>query len=509
MSDILDEVWGRVVGGLDWLKQVILGEFQDNRDLSAVVADMLVSFIPGVVIVTSARDLTAVILRLAQHEERREKTEEWMLLVACAVPLVLPVLAAAAGAAAAGVGAIIGGIAGSEAAAALRAVCLLLIKKGQALVEVVGFLRRFIKGDILKVLRDIKFRQYGQALTKYVSEFIGKLIGVIQRVRAELLKVNAFKMLDDVLAKLADLERRFYGVQQAAMANIPKALAELDIRLQQVLAETLPHSPRPATAGIPAPMARPIVAEPQRVPSMSQNPLGTPSGTSPPKGPPPRVKPEANLHPEHPRQPKTGGGGSEPPKQPPGKGSKMEPAKPKCFKPGDDLKKNWKGDPKKLEKEYFEQLKAQEEGLNKLTVQEYLENRQRYEQVQRAGTGKAQEAARQKMFDEIKESVEESNRARGLSGRAAEAAAIEKATEVMASLAALHDPDMIAGGHDPGRSGASGATHMRMGDRGVNSSIGSQWPKGGRLEVMDEAARKALADHGPNTPMHVKLERCR
>jgi hypothetical protein len=30
-------LWKRVVGGLDWLKQVVFGEFEDNRDMSAVV----------------------------------------------------------------------------------------------------------------------------------------------------------------------------------------------------------------------------------------------------------------------------------------------------------------------------------------------------------------------------------------------------------------------------------------------------------------------------------------
>ena len=42
-----------------------------------------------------------------------------------------------------------------------RATCLLLIKqRAHALVEIAGFLRRFIKGDILEVLRDMKFVKY-------------------------------------------------------------------------------------------------------------------------------------------------------------------------------------------------------------------------------------------------------------------------------------------------------------------------------------------------------------
>ncbi|MEJ2715211.1 MAG: hypothetical protein P8014_18900, partial [Acidihalobacter sp.] len=105
MNDVLDKVWSKIVGGMDWLKAVIYGEFDDDRPISAIVADMLVSFVPGVIIVTSARDLTAVIIRLVRHPDKRDDVHEWMLIVACAIPLVLPVLAAAVGAAAAGVGA--------------------------------------------------------------------------------------------------------------------------------------------------------------------------------------------------------------------------------------------------------------------------------------------------------------------------------------------------------------------------------------------------------------------
>lgn len=303
MSSIFDEVWDRVVGGLDWLKQVVVGEFDDTRDLSAVIADMLVSFVPGVVIVTSARDLTAIILRLAKRPERREQIEEWMLLIACVIPLVLPILAAAVGAAAAGVGAVIGGIAGSEAGAVLRAVCLLLIKRGaHVLAEVVGFLRRFIRGDIMKVLRDIRFAQYGDDIVRYVGDFIGRLVRVLGRVRAELQKLNWFQALDDVLRRMAQLERDFYAVQTRAVQQIPRALAELDLRLQQLLPQSLPHTPRPATVGVPAGPARPATPRPpERVPAMPSNPVGRPQGTQM-SAPPTGGGHGTNVHPEHPRQ---------------------------------------------------------------------------------------------------------------------------------------------------------------------------------------------------------------
>lgn len=94
---ILDDAWRQVVGGMEWLKPVFLGEFSDNRPLSAVIADMLVSFLPGVVVVTSARDAVAVVLRLANHPEKREDLMEWVLLCACLIVIALPLAMAAGG----------------------------------------------------------------------------------------------------------------------------------------------------------------------------------------------------------------------------------------------------------------------------------------------------------------------------------------------------------------------------------------------------------------------------
>jgi A nuclease of the HNH/ENDO VII superfamily with conserved WHH len=305
MEKILDEVWARVVGGMDWLKQVIFGEFDDSRDMSAVIADMLVSFVPGVIIVTSARDLVAVVMRMVKHPDKREEPEEWMLIVACAIPLVLPVLAAAAGAAAAGVGAIVGGIAGSEAGAVLRAVCLLLIKKGAyVLVEVVGFLRKFVKGNIIVVLRDVKFVKYGPAMVDYLIKFITKIRNVIAKLANELKKLPLVQhWVEPTLQRLVKLERGFYGVQTSAMSAIPKALIELDARLAAVLEQALGADKRLAHAGIPAPPAAPIKPEKVKVPSQSANPLGVPPSTT-------RVKPASpvvekpNLHPEKPKKPR-------------------------------------------------------------------------------------------------------------------------------------------------------------------------------------------------------------
>ncbi|HWW68388.1 MAG TPA: hypothetical protein VN089_00450 [Duganella sp.] len=264
-SGILDDAWEQVVGGMDWLKSVFFGEFADNRPLSAVIADMLVSFLPGVVIVTSARDAVAVILRLANHPEKREDLMEWVLLCACLIVIALPLAMAAGGLAAAGIGAIVGGIAGSELGAALRAVMLLLIKEASKLVELVRFLQKFIKGDILKFLHAVKFAQYEKALIQALSKISGKLLEIVKSLRVHLESLRYFDSVKATIAKLVEWEKKFYAVQQDALKQIPKALVELDARLGKVLAQTAPKEAHTVSAGVQADKKVAAVPATQRV----------------------------------------------------------------------------------------------------------------------------------------------------------------------------------------------------------------------------------------------------
>ena len=249
---ILDGAWKNVVGSLDWLKSVLFGEFSDHRTLSAIVADMLLSFVPGVVIVTSARDAIAVILRLARHPEKREELMEWVLLSACLIVIALPLALAAGGAIAAGVGAVVGGIAGSELGAALRAVMLMLIKEASKLVELVRFLQKFIKGDVLKFLRAVKFSKYEKPLIQSIGKFIGKLVYIVKSLRVHLENLKYFDNVKAAVAKLIEWEKNFYAVQQDALKQIPEALVELDARLGKVLAQTAPKETHAVSTGVQA-----------------------------------------------------------------------------------------------------------------------------------------------------------------------------------------------------------------------------------------------------------------
>ena len=188
---------------------------------------------------------------------------------------------------------------------------------------------------------------------------------------------------------------------------------------------------------------------------------------------------------------------------------KMEQYDVPCFTPGESVLKSkaFGGNKKKMEKEFYQQIKDQEEGINKLTVSQYLQNREKYKELGRDGVsdGKAQRAAnnalKKELIAQFRHEAISSDKAKG---KAATEIAKIKAKDAMKNLAALHDPDMIAGGDDIIKVTDSSSG---MGNTNVNSSIGVQWKQ--RIEGMDNAAKDALKKHGPDSFMNVNLSRCK
>ncbi|MCU8059131.1 MULTISPECIES: polymorphic toxin type 15 domain-containing protein, partial [unclassified Shewanella] len=177
------------------------------------------------------------------------------------------------------------------------------------------------------------------------------------------------------------------------------------------------------------------------------------------------------------------------------KASLMKKHKVACFK------KNSKGS----DIEYDRQLKGQQDGINKMSVKEYLDNRESYNAIGRKGTGAAQKQAREDFKEKLINTYREQLRDKGIFGQEALDKAAELALNDMKTLNALHNPDMIAGGKD---------IVFDLGDASVNQSIGSQWKtKGGdtlgRVDLMDIEAKKVLDELGPDTLMNVDLHRCK
>ncbi|WP_338583901.1 DUF6861 domain-containing protein [Pseudomonas sp. MAG733B] len=142
--------------------------------------------------------------------------------------------------------------------------------------------------------------------------------------------------------------------------------------------------------------------------------------------------------------------------------------------------------------EFERQLKGQEDGLNRLTVDEYLENIANPVKRSRATATQAREALEaqlQKRFQgEFSQTMDVFD---------AEDAAIRKAKETMSNLAGLHNPDLSAGGKD---------VIADFGDRQVNSSIGPQWrPKNANLKAAAEGVPPSMRE---STFLNVKLHKC-
>ncbi|WP_394336050.1 polymorphic toxin type 15 domain-containing protein [Bacillus safensis] len=157
-----------------------------------------------------------------------------------------------------------------------------------------------------------------------------------------------------------------------------------------------------------------------------------------------------------------------------------------------EVEVNFKRNDKHDSEEFARQLKDQEKGMNELTVDEYLKNREKYiEQGRAIESNAAQQAAREEAYvQKINELQRE-----GLTLSKAK----KQAKEWLDTQAALHNPDQIAGGKAEGIGG--------LGDKRINSSIGSQWRY--RIDIVDEQIKELVKSMTPeqlkNTYLNVKL----
>ena len=235
---ILDSVWDGAGDTWHWLRGVILGEWEDNRSVSQIVTDALAGFVPGVGSIITLRDLLAIIVRLARHPDKRDDVNEWILLIAMLLPLIITLL----GAAVAGVGALVG----AELGGFLRAVALFVVKKGGvALKALVEFFQAHGYGDVVKALNQVKFAQYQGALIKGMNEQLDKLVALVQGFRAKLQALSPQSLPGwlpgreaaiSAIHKSGQLIEQLSALRTKAREMIPKALIEMDQRLGALLA---------------------------------------------------------------------------------------------------------------------------------------------------------------------------------------------------------------------------------------------------------------------------------
>lgn len=176
-----------------------------------------------------------------------------------------------------------------------------------------------------------------------------------------------------------------------------------------------------------------------------------------------------------------------------------------CFHPYDKVK--FKRMAPEQRRAYLDemaaQLRRQQDAINDMRASQFKAAREAFAEHERNPMAEgAQEDYRMKFASGVTRSIKRSLQAGGMSPSSAERLATQRTEELMSKLAALHEPDMVAGGWlkpDP----------QSMGRADVNSSIGGSWPQRGRASTMDNAARDAIAAGHGERKMNIQLEVCR
>lgn len=142
---------------------------------------------------------------------------------------------------------------------------------------------------------------------------------------------------------------------------------------------------------------------------------------------------------------------------------------------------------------------GQEAGINNMTVDEYIGGRAAFDCRKVVRDPCVARKERTAYEAKLKNVLRQQYRKEGLGAKEADQKAAKMAAEKMRTLAALHNPDMVAGGKD---------VIGGFGDGNINKRIGAQWNRGQRLAELDRAAN-AVPSSLRSTPMNVRLERCK
>ena len=156
---------------------------------------------------------------------------------------------------------------------------------------------------------------------------------------------------------------------------------------------------------------------------------------------------------------------------------------------------------KDYEAEYYRQLSRQNIALNQMTAAQYVAAREAYKKNGRnPDAAKAQQDYRTKYKKDMVANLTEQYENQGLDEAEAAKQANIDATDAMKKIAALHEPDMFAGGYYD-------CKPTCMGDSSVNSSIGSQWKK--IIGEMDSYADTAIKEGKGNGLLSIQLNICK
>lgn len=206
-----------------WTWGTVQGAFNEKASITQIIVDAVIGMIPLVGDATAVRDLIAVIIGLADDEEKRKSTWQWVLLVVLLFALI-PVI----GGVVKGVGRIIVKVAQEAAhlAGAAKAAHLLAGAK-----EVIEFLNRIGVKNAEKWLLSLRVGDHLNALTLKFAHLMVTLDKILVKAR------NKVASLAPSLAKRIDsLREGFAKVREKGKEMIPLAVKELDQKLREIQA---------------------------------------------------------------------------------------------------------------------------------------------------------------------------------------------------------------------------------------------------------------------------------
>ena len=150
------------------------------------------------------------------------------------------------------------------------------------------------------------------------------------------------------------------------------------------------------------------------------------------------------------------------------------------------------------------QVAGQQTGLNNIRLDKWTQNRNTYLVIGRDKAGAVAQAGErsdhaEKLFNLYLANETKNNKTQSPQNRRSDLELISAARKLadaeMSTLAALHDPDQIAGGEGDKISG--------IGMGGINSSIGSQWKN--NVHILDQAVGKIPSSARSEGHMNVRI----
>lgn len=207
-----------VVAGGKWIGGALQGEFNDKATVGQIFIDAAISMFPVAGEVTAARDLVAILMKMADDKKEASEVINWVKIILCLLPIIP----------------IFGGI--------LKGIGRLLItvmkdatKVAEVAAAILAFLRKMGYGNSVQFIQKLNFAQYqGKILSEFkngLSRMKDGFAFISQKMGGALpesvsVYVNSMGPKLDELGRLAD-------------KMIPSAIKELDQALNKVRTEII------------------------------------------------------------------------------------------------------------------------------------------------------------------------------------------------------------------------------------------------------------------------------